>query len=474
MVALLAGKGLALAAGKPLIAVNHLEGHALSPRLVDPDLGFPYLLLLVSGGHCQLLEVRGVGDYRRLATTIDDAAGEAFDKAAKLLGLGYPGRPGDRGSWRKSGDPDRGPAAAPAGRLGRTAFLLRRASRAPCSARSPRASIEPEDIAASFQQAVVDCLVDRTAPRASAKRRARPGRRRRSRRQSGRSASALADLAQREGPPLQRPAGLAVHRQCGDDRLGRGRALRRRPDRRPRRAGARALAARRKRGEGPRRGGQGMKLGVIGGGAWGTALAQVAAAGGRETLLWALEDEVVEAVNARPRKPGLSCRACRSTRRSARPRDFSDLDDCDAWLVVTPAQHMRAVLEQAPCLRHAAGPLLEGDRGRQRASCSTRSRARSARQRRSRCCPARPSRMKSRAGLPTAVTLAAEDAALAEQLRDRIALPDFPHLRLRRCRRRGDRRRGQERARDRLRRGRGQGPRPERARRADRAAALPK
>src|SRR6476661_5673098 len=93
MVALLAGKGLALAAGKPLIAVNHLEGHALSPRLVDPELAFPYLLLLVSGGHCQLLEVLGVGDYRRLATTIDDAAGEAFDKAAKLLGLPYPGGP---------------------------------------------------------------------------------------------------------------------------------------------------------------------------------------------------------------------------------------------------------------------------------------------------------------------------------------------------------------------------------------------
>src|SRR5205085_9877372 len=93
MVALLAGKGLALAAGKPLVAVNHLEGHALSPRLADPDLDFPYLLLLVSGGHCQLLEVGGVGTYRRLATTIDDAAGEAFDKAAKLLGLPYPGGP---------------------------------------------------------------------------------------------------------------------------------------------------------------------------------------------------------------------------------------------------------------------------------------------------------------------------------------------------------------------------------------------
>src|SRR5262245_49008832 len=93
MVGLLVGKGLALSANKPLIAVNHLEGHALSPRLVDRKLDFPYLLLLASGGHCQLLEVRGVGDYRRLATTIDDAAGEAFDKAAKLLGLAYPGGP---------------------------------------------------------------------------------------------------------------------------------------------------------------------------------------------------------------------------------------------------------------------------------------------------------------------------------------------------------------------------------------------
>jgi N6-L-threonylcarbamoyladenine synthase len=78
MVGLVTAKALAMAADKPLIAVNHLEGHALSPRLIDPDLGFPYLLLLVSGGHCQLLRVNGVGDYDRLATTIDDAVGEAF------------------------------------------------------------------------------------------------------------------------------------------------------------------------------------------------------------------------------------------------------------------------------------------------------------------------------------------------------------------------------------------------------------
>src|SRR5690606_21789455 len=74
-------------------AINHLEGHALSARLAEPALEFPYLLLLVSGGHCQLLLVAGAGRYRRLATTIDDALGEAFDKTAKLLGLGYPGGP---------------------------------------------------------------------------------------------------------------------------------------------------------------------------------------------------------------------------------------------------------------------------------------------------------------------------------------------------------------------------------------------
>ena len=84
MVGLVSAKALAMAADKPLIAVNHLEGHALSPRLADSALGFPYLLLLVSGGHCQILMVEGVGRYRRLATTIDDALGEAFDKTAKI------------------------------------------------------------------------------------------------------------------------------------------------------------------------------------------------------------------------------------------------------------------------------------------------------------------------------------------------------------------------------------------------------
>jgi N6-L-threonylcarbamoyladenine synthase len=160
MVGLLAGKGLALSAGKPLIAVNHLEGHALSPRLVDRKLDFPYLLLLASGGHCQLLEVRGVDDYRRLATTIDDAAGEAFDKAAKLLGLGYPGGPAIE-ALAKDGDPTAVPLPRPLVGSKEPHFSF-----AGLKAAVQRAVASGEhrdaDIAASFQRAVVDCFVDRT------------------------------------------------------------------------------------------------------------------------------------------------------------------------------------------------------------------------------------------------------------------------------------------------------------------------
>ena len=159
MVALLAGKGLALASGKPLVAVNHLEGHALSPRLIDPDLGFPYLLLLVSGGHCQILEVRGVADYRRLATTIDDAAGEAFDKAAKLLGLPYPGGPAIE-ELAAEGDAKAVPLPRPLVGSGDPNFsfagLKSAVQRVVVSGQ-----YRPADVAASFQQAVVDCLVDR-------------------------------------------------------------------------------------------------------------------------------------------------------------------------------------------------------------------------------------------------------------------------------------------------------------------------
>lgn len=92
MVGVMTAKAIAAVSALPFLAVNHLEGHALSARLIA-DVDFPYLFLLVSGGHCQLLIVEGVGRYRRLGTTVDDALGEAFDKAAKILGLGYPGGP---------------------------------------------------------------------------------------------------------------------------------------------------------------------------------------------------------------------------------------------------------------------------------------------------------------------------------------------------------------------------------------------
>ncbi|KQN31936.1 tRNA threonylcarbamoyl adenosine modification protein TsaD [Sphingomonas sp. Leaf34] len=158
MVGLVTGKALAHAAGKPLIAVNHLEGHALSPRLSDPDLEFPYLLLLVSGGHCQLLLVEGVGAYQRLATTIDDAAGEAFDKTAKLLGLGFPGGPAvERAA--ALGNPKAVPLPRPLKGSAEPHFSF-------AGLKSAVARVvgqySPEDLAASFQAAVVDCLIDRT------------------------------------------------------------------------------------------------------------------------------------------------------------------------------------------------------------------------------------------------------------------------------------------------------------------------
>ena len=162
MVGLVTAKALAMAGDKPLIAINHLEGHALSPRLADAKLQFPYLLLLVSGGHCQLLEVKGVGQFRRLATTIDDALGEAFDKTAKILGLGYPGGPAVE---RLAGE---GEGNAKALRLPRP--LLGSAephfSFAGLKSAVLRAKEAGEhsnaDIAAAFQEAAVACVIDRT------------------------------------------------------------------------------------------------------------------------------------------------------------------------------------------------------------------------------------------------------------------------------------------------------------------------
>lgn len=166
MVGLVSAKALAMASDKPLLAINHLEGHALSPRLADRDLAFPYLLLLVSGGHCQILAVEGVGQYRRLATTIDDALGEAFDKTAKILGLGYPGGPAVE-RLALQGDPRAVPLPRPLRGSAEPHFSFAGLKSAVLRAVQSGAH-SPEDIAASFQQAAVDCLIDRLARALSA------------------------------------------------------------------------------------------------------------------------------------------------------------------------------------------------------------------------------------------------------------------------------------------------------------------
>lgn len=167
IVGVMEAKAIAFARKLPFIAVNHLEGHALSARLIA-EVPFPYLLLLASGGHCQLLIVEGVGRYRRLGTTIDDAAGEAFDKGAKLLGLGYPGGPAiERAA--KTGNAARFPLPRPmAGRQGcdfsfsglKTALRL---AVERCADNRALPSQDAADLAASFQAAIIDSLADRTA-----------------------------------------------------------------------------------------------------------------------------------------------------------------------------------------------------------------------------------------------------------------------------------------------------------------------
>jgi N6-L-threonylcarbamoyladenine synthase len=157
-------KGIAWAAGKPFLAVNHLEGHALSARLTD-GVPFPFLLLLVSGGHCQLLACTGVGRYTRLGTTLDDAAGEAFDKAAKLIGLGYPGGPAIEEA-AAGGTPGRFSLPRPLfGRPGCDLSFsgLKTAVRQIVHDKGILTPDERADLAAAVEAAICDALCDRTA-----------------------------------------------------------------------------------------------------------------------------------------------------------------------------------------------------------------------------------------------------------------------------------------------------------------------
>ncbi len=162
IVGLMTGKAIARACDKPLFAVNHLEGHALTARLTD-QLSFPYLMLLVSGGHTQLILVRGVGDYERWGTTIDDALGEAFDKTAKLLGLPYPGGPAvERAAL--SGNPKRFVFPRPLVGETRLDFSfsgLKTAVRQAATSIEPVTEADVADICASFQNAVSRTLKDR-------------------------------------------------------------------------------------------------------------------------------------------------------------------------------------------------------------------------------------------------------------------------------------------------------------------------
>jgi N6-L-threonylcarbamoyladenine synthase len=162
IVGLTTAKAIALAHDKPLIAVNHLEGHALTARLTD-NVQFPYCLFLASGGHTQILAVRGVGDYVRLGGTVDDAIGEAFDKTAKLLGLGYPGGPLVEKEAER-GDPRRFALPRPMhGRRDADFSLsgLKTALRLEAEKIAPLSDQDVADLCASFQQAVVDVVKDR-------------------------------------------------------------------------------------------------------------------------------------------------------------------------------------------------------------------------------------------------------------------------------------------------------------------------
>jgi N6-L-threonylcarbamoyladenine synthase len=164
MVGVMTAKAMAFAHDKPFLAVNHLEGHALSVRLTE-QVTFPYLLLLVSGGHCQLLTVRGPGDFTRLGTTIDDAVGECFDKTAKLLGLGFPGGPAVEQA-AKGGDDKRFALPRPMWRKPGCDFSfsgLKTAVRQAVGKLPAGDAQAVTDLCASFQRTVGDVLADRCA-----------------------------------------------------------------------------------------------------------------------------------------------------------------------------------------------------------------------------------------------------------------------------------------------------------------------
>ena len=328
MVGLLAGKGLALAAGKPLIAVNHLEGHALSPRLVDPDLDFPYLLLLVSAAaiaSCSKCAGSATTAGWRRPSTMPPARRSTRPPSCSASAI-----PAGRRSrrWPRDGDPSAVPLPRPLVGIGRAAFLLRRPQERGPARGGERAIIGPPTSPPASSRRW--SIASSTAPRARSSVSDAPslvvaG---------GVAANARGPLGARsslpseQGRALLRAARLAVHRQCGDDRLGRGRALRGRADRRARRAGAGALAARPRGREGARRGGEGMTHRKAGGDRR-RRLGHRAGAGRRDRRA---RDLAVGARGRRrgggqphPRESGLSARASTLDPAIRATSNFSDL-----------------------------------------------------------------------------------------------------------------------------------------------------
>ena len=326
IVGLTTAKAIAMVHDTPLVAVNHLEAHALTPRLTD-GVEFPYCLFLASGGHTQIVAVTGVGQYVRLGTTVDDAIGEAFDKVAKMLGLPYPGGPQVE---RAAANGDATRFAFPRPMQGRpdanfSLSGLKTAVRTEASRLSEIAPQDINDLCASFQAAVLDSTADRLrvglrlfreqfgAPRALVA-------------AGGVAANqairgALYDVARRSADAADHAAARALHRQWRDDRLGRRRTPRARHHRHDGSAAARALAARRQRHRARRlRQDAGgilamaafQSVAVIGAGAWGTALATVAARAGRNVTLWARNAEHADAYRIDPRQSAAARRAARA------------------------------------------------------------------------------------------------------------------------------------------------------------------
>ncbi len=356
-------KGICAATGLPLIGVNHLAGHALTPRLTD-GLGFPYLMLLVSGGHCQFLVVEGPEVFRRLGGTIDDAPGEAFDKAARLLGLDQPGGPAIEAAATR-GDPERFALPRPLlDRAGcdmsfsglKTALLRARdgivaefGRFAVTGSIRPRGGVPGGGLRCpAGKDGARDCALSRRRPR-------QPGAGRlgwrRGERVDPRGTSGGRRRARRA---VRRTATGAVHRQRRDDRLCRTRAVRGGRHRRYDPVGPSPLAPRRGGGADDRvgaQGGQGMRIAVIGAGAFGTALAVALHGAGRDVVLIGRDVAAMAATRRTARLPGVVLDEALSM-----TGDMAEVAGADVVLLAVSSQALRAVLAGADA--HLAGQPL--------------------------------------------------------------------------------------------------------------------